>query len=175
MIAIRDSTVKRFWNKVDKSGECWTWTASKNNKGYGQLMTEPGEIFTTKRPVLAHRMSWMIHFGAIPKDMEICHKCDNPQCVNPNHLFLGTHTDNMRDMIRKGKGAMNQPNVMTVCPEKRHWGERNGQAKLTASQVREIRIGFQIGYSMNELGNMYGITRHAIGRIVRRQAWAHIE
>ncbi len=172
---IQPSTVNRFWAKVNKSDGCWEWAASTNNKGYGQLMIQPGEIFETKRPVLAHRFSWMIHFGEIPDGLSVCHKCDNPQCVNPNHLFLGTHADNMHDMIRKGKGPQNQPNVMHTHPEKRHWGERNGQAKLTAKQVRDIRVGFQLGYSMSELGNLYGVTRHAIGRIVRRQAWAHIE
>jgi len=94
----RRSAADRFWEKVDTSRECWEWTGSKRPLGYGQ-MGIPG----TNRPVGAHRISWELHFGPIPDDMFVCHRCDNPKCVRPDHLFLGTPTDNVRDMVAKGR------------------------------------------------------------------------
>ena len=89
-------SVSMFWEKVDKSGECWEWTGCKNEDGYG-LVTYRGELTST------HRISWRIHFGCIPEDKKVLHTCDNPACVNPKHLWLGTQLDNVRDCISKGR------------------------------------------------------------------------
>lgn len=88
---------ERFWSKVNRrdSHGCWYWTASRNAKGYGQLMYRDGI------PRHAHRISWELHNGYIPEGIWVLHRCDVPHCVNPSHLFLGTQTDNMRDMVAK--------------------------------------------------------------------------
>ena len=90
----------RFWNKVDKSageGSCWNWIAYKKRDGYGWFGVHRKEL------ILAHRYSWVLSHGAIPAGMNVLHKCDNPACVNPNHLWLGTLADNNKDMCRKGR------------------------------------------------------------------------
>src|ERR1019366_3384667 len=118
----RLSVADRFWLNVAKSKDgCWLWTASVDSGGYG--------VFDTGRR--SHRYSWELHHGPIPPSDGlivtcVCHHCDNPRCVRPDHLFLGTQGDNMRDMAEKGRGA-------------RHAGESNPRAKLTAAIVRSIR------------------------------------
>jgi hypothetical protein len=87
-----------FWNKVNKTSGCWIWTAA-NKDGYGRYSNSG----------YAHRISWEMHFGKIPAGMFVCHKCDNPPCVNPDHLFLGTNQDNVNDMRAKGRGSKPPP------------------------------------------------------------------
>lgn len=87
---------ERFWEKVNKTETCWLWTGGCSKKGYGSIWNSEGEKQT-------HRLSWVIHYGAIPDDMKVLHKCDNPPCVNPDHLFLGSYADNNRDRDEKGR------------------------------------------------------------------------
>ena len=93
------SIEERLWKKVIKTDSCWIFNGATNGRRYGIIFNKD-----TKKPVRVHRISWEIHFGSIPIGMYVCHKCDNPLCVNPKHLFLGTQLDNMRDMIAKGRG-----------------------------------------------------------------------
>jgi len=95
------SFLERFWNKISKTETCWNWVANKTNTGYGLL--RPGGQAPKK---LAHRISWEIHRGPIPEGLHVLHRCDNPACVNPDHLFLGDMRANMKDMYAKGRGWM---------------------------------------------------------------------
>lgn len=97
---ILDKTKERFFNKINKTGTCWVWLASKKSDGYGNFYSN---LKGVNKNISAPRFSWIFHFGSIQKDICVLHKCDNPSCVNPEHLFLGTHTDNMRDKMKKGR------------------------------------------------------------------------
>lgn len=154
---------ERFWRKVEIASpdECWIWAASTNHAGYGQFNVQCGD---TGGCELAHRVVWKLYRGSIPEGMCVLHRCDNPPCVNPSHLFLGSHADNMRDMAEKGR---------YVLPQLR--GEGHHQAKLTEEQVRIIRrLSAQGGVSYAALGRRFGVSDVAIRLIVRRETWQHV-
>jgi hypothetical protein len=96
--------MKRFFEKVEKTDRCWEWTAGSRGNGYGAFKYN-GKVIDS------HRMSWIIHNGEIPDGLFVCHKCDNTKCVNPDHLFLGTNSDNMKDAYDKGRLAINKIGV----------------------------------------------------------------
>jgi hypothetical protein len=150
--------VVRFWEKVDRSGgsdACWPWVASCDAKGYGH-------IGIAGKTVRASRVAWELSNGPVPDGLFVLHNCpdgDNPTCVNPAHLWLGTHQDNMRDRERKGRTAR---------------GERGWRARLTAAQVREIRRRRALGESETALAIAYGVHSGHIHLIVRRLRWRHV-
>lgn len=149
-----EEQINSFWSKVHKSDGCWTWLAATNRKGYG--------IFRVgNKNVLAHRFSYQIYKGEIPDGILTLHRCDNPACVNPAHLFLGTHLDNVHDCISKGRYYTG-----------RHDGE-HGKHKLTAIQVREIREN-PSGLSHRALAKKYSVSKGTITFIMNNQTWRNV-
>lgn len=147
--AIRET---RFWNKVDRTGECWVWNGLRDPKGYGRFQYGSG------KPVLAHRYALSLALGRMPA-LFACHKCDNPSCVRPSHLFEGTQKDNMQDCVRKGR----------INRKAHASGERTSTAKLTAEQALAI---FHSKESGPVLARRYGISKEAVNHIKRGQNWA---
>ena len=159
---------QRFWSKVDTSGgptACWPWTAVCNGAGYGRFWLNRGQY-------LAHRRSYERTAGPIPAGMHVCHTCDNPPCVNPGHLFLGTNLDNIADRHSKGRSRGPAPEAM---PQWRHpeitQGENNGNAKLTWDSVRAIRAAYCSGSSPRLLSEKYGVCVSNIRLIVTAKTW----
>ncbi len=158
-ITLSKTDIERFWSKVEKSNinECWTWQAHRNNNGYG--------IFSIKAILLlAHRTSWVIHFGEIPNGLQVCHKCDNPPCVNPNHLFLGTMRINMDDKMAKGrykKGLV-------------YRGEDHKLAKLKDSDIPTIRSLYDNGFSTHIIGEIFNVDSKTIWNVGKRISWSHV-
>lgn len=158
----------RFWDHVDveerASDElCWNWKGAKNKLGYGFITESVSEQTKTRlrKRFRAHRLSYEIHYGTIPAGIFVCHRCDNPSCVNPRHLFLGTQKDNLSDAARKGRTAL---------------GAKNGAAVLTEDQVREARqIYNDEGISARQLGFRYGVNPRYMWAVIARKAWKHID
>lgn len=148
------SKLERFELRVEKTDNCWLWTASRNNKGYGQFN------YDGTRPIPAHRAAWMIYKGEIPDGMCILHKCDVPLCVNPDHLFLGTQIENIADMHSKGRAKQGHL-----------YGPDHKAAKLDAEKVKEIRASSK---SDAELAEIYGVSRPTIWAVVKGKTWKHI-
>jgi hypothetical protein len=142
---------------------CWVWSGYKNRQGYGYLRV--GGIVER-----AHRISWIIHNGLITDGgVFVCHKCDNPSCVNPDHLWLGTPEDNVMDMISKGRNHKfkNEPHM---CCE----GHRD--SKLTNNQVLEIRALYSLGgITQRNLASIFGVSGPMICKIVNRRRWKYLE
>lgn len=152
----------RFWPKVDKRGpdECWPWTAGTDQHGYGKLSAGRGVRLMRK----AHRISWEIANGT-PGKLHVLHRCDNPNCVNPAHLRLGTHAENIAEMDARGRrGGNGLP-----------FGEDHGNAKLSEDDVREIRRLSAGGMSQRALARRFGVSRCPIRRVVRNEGWTHVE
>jgi hypothetical protein len=156
---------ERFWEKVNKKSpeECWEWTAVKNLQGYGNIHIG-SKTDGSYRTLVAHRVSWEMHYGPIPDGLCVLHRCDNPACVNPNHLSLGTQLENIQDMLNKGRESLSHPRP----------GEENGFAKLTTVQVLEIRQRAAQGESMRQIAKEFGTDYTNVWLIVRRKAWKHV-
>jgi hypothetical protein len=130
---------------------CLLWMGSDDGRGYGKI-TVGSRTNGTNRPIMAHRLSWELHFGLIPTGMHVCHKCDVPLCVNPMHLFLGTDQDNHSDKQNKGRAAK----------------------KLTSRDVVAIRALASEGVSRTVLAKRFGITRTSVRRTIINKSWSHI-
>lgn len=155
----------RFWRYVHKTEDCWLWTGVLKGTGrnkYGILAMATGTSIRHKNEG-AHRVSWKIHFGEIPPGMFVCHRCDNPQCVRPDHLFLGTNKINMQDMAAKGRGKP---------PDNR--GSRHGMSRLTEPEVVEIRLLFSNGSRACELAERFGVALSTIYSVTSGRHWMHV-
>jgi len=155
----RGSIEFRFWRKVDQSGAngCWNWTGGTHKKGYGTLHKGDGD----SRPVATHRLSYIMHTGDIPDGMYVMHTCDNPRCVNPAHLVLGTASDNVRDMWEKGRA---KPKGVK--------GEAHLKAKITEDDVRMIRADKT--RSNHELARLLGVSPNAVRYVRIGRTWTHV-
>lgn len=190
-----EKTIRRFWSHVDKSGThgswngtpCWIWNKCTDDDGYGSIRIG-------NKTYLSHRISFEITNGDIMPNKQVLHHCDNPPCCNPDHLFQGTHADNMRDMASKGRSAFQvhpemvkhlietrkhnpqhgDNHYMRRNPEnaERVMGRNNPQAKLSDEQVIQIRN--IKGMTHKEIANKYGVCRQLISQIIRRIIWKHI-
>lgn len=171
--------MQRFWKKVRQAGpdECWEWMRARTARGYGQ-------IGVNGRVCYAHRLSYELTYGSIPDGLQVLHRCDNPPCVNPAHLFLGTQKINMQDCSNKNRlGAQQHPelmprgdrNGMRTRPETRSRGENNGQSRLTEQGVRDIRQQHAQGASQRALARQYQVDKSTIADVVNRKTWQHID
>lgn len=158
-LPIDEQAAERFWSHVQKSDGCWVWVGTIDRYGYGKF----------KYRQYMHsgsRFSWTLHFGEIPCGLCVLHQCDNPACVNPDHLFLGTHQENMADKVRKGRSKKGVPcNV----------GESNGRAKLTPEDVREIRRLLADGWTQTRLALRFGVSTTTVAGIASGARWGGIQ
>jgi hypothetical protein len=150
----------RFWTFIAPG--CWEWTGTMAH-GYGYFWSGR----TNRR---AHRVMWERVFGPIPEGMNVRHRCDNPRCVRPDHLELGTQAENIGDVVARGrrwKGGR---------PIERHRGEWNGRAKLTWAIVEEIRASYTGARGQkSDLAAKYDVSKSSIGRILDRKSWTHAD
>ncbi len=150
----------RFWPKVamttPEDDYCWTWMGGRSARGYGCFYWDGQQSS-------AHRAAWVLTYGPIPKGMVVAHRCDNPSCVRPTHLFAGSQLENVQDMDRKGRRR-------SVSPR----GEERTARKLSEAQVVAIRDSHRAGISTVVLGREYGVNPTTVQRIVRREDWAHV-
>lgn len=199
-----DLFIRNFWASVEKAGPtmphvpgitpCWRWLGRKSAGGYGVLNKHTKDIS-------AHRASWLLHRGPIPKGMCILHRCDNPECVNIEHLWIGTHADNVADKVSKGRQPKGDNHGMRMHPEcsprgKEHYcykipgmletlrarirnaprviGSNHPHAKLTEDQVFEIKAARRGGATQHALAKQFGVGRTTIQNILRGEIWRHV-
>lgn len=161
---------ERFWSHVDigSPDECWEWQAYRDHRGYGTFGFAAGDTRW------AHRVAWELTNGPIPDGMLACHRCDNPPCCNPGHLFLGSYADNNSDAKAKGRTARGERHSSRTRPESVRRGERHHAAKLTAEQVQEIRDQITAGDSHGVIAARYGVTRSNVNHIARGKSWSGV-
>lgn len=148
----------RFWSKVRFSSGCWEWTGTKSSYGHGRFKIH-GKLYSP------HRISAEFFGVEIPDGYFVCHHCDNPSCVRPQHLFVGTRSDNMKDSRRKGRSRSEM--YLPICI-----GSANSRSKMNSSQVREIIDMYSTGnFTMKEIGVLYGLTKQGVWCIVRKKVW----
>lgn len=144
-----------FWERVSKGDGCWQWSRGKNRNGYGVVRGK-------SRQLKSHRVAYELSVGPIPDGMCVLHRCDNPACCRPDHLFLGTVDDNNKDKKSKGRGKVNK-------------GERNGMSRLTDSDVLAIRERYAAGGIFHsQLAAEYGVTSSLICNIIKGRRWSHV-
>lgn len=143
-----------FYSKIKKTPTCWLWLGFKKETGYGRININ-GKNYG------AHRISYILHKGRISKNLEVCHTCDNRSCVNPKHLFLGTHQENMADMTAKGRTLK---------------GEKNGRCRLKKIQIKEILKKIkQKKYTNTEIAKQYSISNSHVSAIKSGKRWRHLQ
>jgi hypothetical protein len=151
-VSARTKEERRFWSKVRVGDGCWEWTAPLADKGYGRFAASTGAM------VYAHRWTYAKVHGPIPSGMSVCHRCDNPRCVRPSHLFIGMHAENMADMGRKGR-------------QRGPRGATHHSAKLNAHAIGDIKAAHASGETFTAIAARFGVSRHTVYCIVRGKTW----
>ena len=166
-------TIERFWSKVERTPTCWIWKASRRAKGYGAFVwANPDGTVIQGR---AHRFSWELCNGPIPDGLCVLHRCDNPSCVRPEHLFLGTRSDNNQDMRAKGRHVAGGLRLMEQGGIGRYVrGDLHPMAKMDAEKVRLLRQAADTGRSMSSLAREHGIGLTTVFKIIHRITWSHV-
>jgi hypothetical protein len=169
----------RFWVKVNPAGpmpehcleigQCWVWTGACNSDGYGQFKA-------ASRMAGAHRHLYAALLAPLPDGLHVCHRCDNPPCVRPGHLFTGTPADNAADRERKGRNnpPRGERHGRYTHPEQTARGEGHGSAKLNTTKVLEIRRLASEGLTKAAIARQFGVSQALVGYIIRREIWAHV-
>lgn len=145
---------KNFDDRIEKREGCWRWKGAKDKNGYGQM-----QVDSKNRLIKAHRISWMLFRGEIPKKINVCHTCDNAECTNPEHLFLGTPKENTHDMIKKGRNAK---------------GSKMSTAKLKEKDIPQIRKLIDMGVTMSRIARDYLVKDSTIRNIKYGLTWKHV-
>jgi HNH endonuclease len=152
-----------FAIKREDPDACWKWNGSRDSAGYGKIHVDrPGY------PRKAHRVSWVLHFGPIPHGLDVCHSCDNPECTNPRHIFLGTHNDNMQDAKLKGR-------MRRLHGIPNNVGEANPRAKLTVAIVAKIKESLRSGMKQADVARAFSVRAAQISKIHLGERWRHVE
>jgi hypothetical protein len=185
--------IEIFLARTKFNNGCWEWMGTKNSYGYGVVMIN-------RKVKRTHRVSWEIHNGPIPKGLYVCHHCDNPPCVRPDHLFLGTCSDNLHDMVKKGRHGsitkpesclrgkdhwtQKRPELLEHFPRGQRWaelhpghakpGERNPNAHLTEKNVLEIHRLHQNKIGARTIAKQFGVCRSTVNWIIKGRNWPHL-
>lgn len=146
---IMDDLQERFWSRVKTGPGCWVWTGHRNDRGYGVALRKGVRL-------RAHRLAWTFTRGPVPRGKMVLHTCDNPPCVRPSHLFIGTNQDNIDDMVAKGRSY------------------RNRASKLTEEKVKAIKVQLAYGAGNKVLADLYGVSPSTICDIKRNRRWSHV-
>lgn len=163
----RGTLEERFWSKVNKTETCWLWTGEIVKHSYGRITYDDHNKVTR---YFTHRLAWELLIGPIPEGLQVCHNCpegDNPACVNPEHLFLGTQSDNLKDCISKGR------HVSSIAPETYLRGSRALKAKLTEEQIPQIRLMLQT-MTPTAISRLFNVKPGAIFGIRSGKTWRHV-
>jgi hypothetical protein len=174
--------VADFMSNIDMSGKCWLWNGYRSPKGYGTF----GIL---GRGILAHRLFYQIAFGPIPQTVLVCHKCDNPSCVRPSHLYAGDHQTNLSDMVDRGRSCKGDRHYLRKDPSKiirgdAHYirkhpekirnGERHHNARLRKEDVIRMREMYSSGSSTSDLSKEFGVGIQHVWQIVTRLRWKSV-
>lgn len=164
---MNESDIFRFRSKVKIRGKCWIWAGAKNSDGYGSFKLNG-------RAEKSHRIAYILKHGSIPNGMHVLHRCDTPACCNPDHLFLGTHQDNIKDMDSKGRRgvAVGDRNGRRLHPERWHvpWGDGHSNTKLSEADLVTVREMLSVGIAQKNIAERFNVSESLICQIAKGKA-----
>lgn len=160
----RLSPHEAFWLHVEDVGECWMWK--------GNVSRRYGRLYIAGRTIRAHRYAWEAVYGPVPDGLVVCHRCDQPLCVRPDHLFAATPAENNADRAAKGRSAKGDRHPARMHPETRPRGEAHGMAKYTAQQIQGAKAMIDAGHTLNDIARLTGINKSTLSKVKRGIQWA---